>query len=118
MVQAPYGKNQSEPHPKTKDLTMKINEPATPPPGGELRDPTLDGLDAIAGAKDNSWVVSIFGGVFFVEVDDGQGPSYGFACVRSGKTTYCVVLEDAAVERRKAGVPRGTGLQSKRIRRS
>jgi hypothetical protein len=53
---------------------------------------TLDELEAIAGAKDNSWVVDLFGRVFFGKVDDGEGPSFGFACVKPGKTTYCVVL--------------------------
>jgi hypothetical protein len=69
---------------------MTINQPAAH--GGELRPLTLDELEAIAGAKDNSWVVDLFGRVYFGKVDDGEGPSFGFACVKPGKTTYCVVL--------------------------
>ena len=58
----------------------------------DLRTLTVDELDAIAGAKDKSWAVSILGLFFFGKVDDGEGPSFGFACVKPGKTTYCVAF--------------------------
>lgn len=60
--------------------------------GGDLRTLTCAELDDVSGAKDKSWVVNLFGLVFFGKVDDGDGPSFGFACVKPGKTTYCVVL--------------------------
>jgi hypothetical protein len=71
---------------------MNTSLDATRSPDQDLRSLSLGELDAIAGAKDNSWVVSFFGRVFFGKVDDGQGPSFGFACVKPGKTTYCVAF--------------------------
>ena len=59
--------------------------------GTDLRALSLDELDAVSGAADKSWVISFFGRVFLGVVDDGQGPAFGFACVKSGKTTYCAV---------------------------
>jgi hypothetical protein len=59
---------------------------------GELRTLTLDELDLVSGGKDKSWVVSLFGKIFFGVVDDGDGPSFGFACVKPGNTAYCVAF--------------------------